>query len=449
MNNTTLAIDIGSSKVVAVLAKNDDNLDINILGVGLSNSSGILKGNLCNIEEATTCINYAISLAKKNYFDEIENTIVSISSKDSKSIRSSASININNGMVTEVEINQVLQMAIYNASIIPEYDIVHAIPIFFLVDNVEIKNPLNINGSRLEVSVYIITVKKTTLTNLKTVLKNVKTNNISFVVDAYASSLALLDEHQKKFGTSVINIGSTTTEIACFKNNSLLFNNAIPIGSNNVTNDLSIMLHTPIKTAEKIKLEYISLIKNYSADESLTKQKITIPRIADEQSNSEIGLDYIQTIVHARVEEILILTRSQLKRSSSLENSNSGIIITGGMSNLSGIKELAQKVFEGFQVSISYPKKLKNGYLDFSSPEYSTVVGLLYYGLDSNRTYQLDSNKKLIKPIKIEPVRPPISQLPKDKPITQGQNKPDVLIPISKQKSKFGERIWKKIIDAF
>lgn len=447
MKKTTLAIDIGSSKIVAVLAKNDNELNINILGVGISNSSGILKGAISNIEEATTCVNYAISLAKKTHYEEIDNTIVSISSKNPKSIRSSGSINIPNGIVTETEINQVLQMAIYNASIIPEYEVINAIPIYFKIDDMEIKNPLNINGTRLEVFVYIITVKKTTITNLKTVLKDVKTNSINFVLDAYASSLALLNEHQKNFGTSVLNIGATTTEIACFKNSSLLFNSFIPIGSNNITNDLSIMLHTPTHTAERIKLEYISLTKDYTS-EQLNQPKIKIPRIADEESSSEIGLDYIQTIVHARVEEILILVRNQLKKSASLENSNSGIIITGGLSNLGGIKELASKVFEGFQVSISSPKNLKNGYLDFSDPIYSTIVGLLYYGLDSTRVYQLDSNKKLVRPIKIEVIKQPTIDTTINK-ANQEQNKPDVLTPLSKPKSKFAENIWKKIIDAF
>ena len=356
-------------------------------------------------------------------------------------------MNIPNGIVTENEINQVLQMAIYNASIIPEYEVINAIPIYFKIDDMEIKNPLNINGTRLEVFVYIITVKKTTITNLRTVLKDIKTNTINFVVDGYASSLALLNEHQKNFGTSVINLGATITEIACFKNSSLLYNGFIPIGSNNITNDLSIMLHTPTHTAERIKLEYISLTKDYTS-EQLNQPKIKIPRIADEESSSEIGLDYIQTIVHARVEEILILARKQLKKSASLENSNSGIIITGGLSNLGGIKELASKVFEGFQVSISFPKNLKNGYLDFSDPRYSTIAGLLYYGLDSTRVYQLDSNKKLVRPIRIEVIKQPTIDTSANKP-NQEQNKPDVLTPLSKQKGKFAENIWKKIMDAF
>jgi cell division protein FtsA len=323
----------------------------------------------------------------------------------------------------------------------------NTIPIYFKIDDMEIKNPLNINGTRLEVFVYIITVKKTTITNLRTVLKDIKTNTINFVVDGYASSLALLNEHQKNFGTSVINLGATITEIACFKNSSLLYNGFIPIGSNNITNDLSIMLHTPTHTAERIKLEYISLTKDYTS-EQLNQPKIKIPRIADEESSSEIGLDYIQTIVHARVEEILILARNQLKKSASLENSNSGIIITGGLSNLGGIKELASKVFEGFQVSISFPKNLKNGYLDFSDPTYSTIVGLLYYGLDSTRVYQLDSNKILVRPIRIEVIKQPTIDTSVNKP-NQEQNKPDVLTPIPRPKEKFTKQIWKKIVDAF
>ena len=145
----------------------------------------------------------------------------------------------------------------------------------------------------------------------------------------------------------------------------------------------------------------------------------------------------------------MILARNQLKKSASLENSNSGIIITGGLSNLGGIKELASKVFEGFQISISSPKNLKNGYLDFSDPAYSTIVGLLYYGLDSTRVYLLDSNKKLVKPIKIEVIKQPtMTDTSANKP-NQEENKTDGETSLPKPKSKFVENIWKKILDTF
>ena len=401
MNNTFLAIDIGSSTITAVIAKHDLENNINILGTGVQKSSGVNKGLIINIEEASKAIKDAVATAKKSTTELADTTVVSISGNYSKSIRSSGSVNVPNGLITEAEINQVMQMALYNATIVPEYEVVHVVPIFFKVDDsIEVDNPLNMNGSRLEVSVYIVTAKRTALTNIKSALKISGIEVVKFVLDSYAAALAVLDEQQKKFGAIVINLGATTTEFIYFKGNSIIFNGFIPVGSNHITNDLSVMLHTPPSAAEKIKLEYGSLVRNYSPNNELGITKVKIPRIGDEESISEIALDYIQTIIHARVEEVLVLVKNKLKKSGLLDNAGSGIVITGGMSSLDGIKKLTEKIFEGIPISVSNPKNIKNSFISFDEANMATTVGLLFYALGANRSYQLDSSKKLIKPLK-------------------------------------------------
>ena len=251
MNNTFLEIKKGSSTITAVIAKHDLENNINILGTGIQKSNGINKGLIINIEEASKSIKDAVSVAKRTTTEMIDTTVVSISGSYSKSIRSSGSVNVPNGLITETEINQVMQMALYNATIVPEYEVVHVVPIFFKVDDsIEVDNPLNMNGSRLEVSVYIVTAKRTALTNIKSALKISGIEVVKFVLDSYASALAVLDDQQKKFGAIVINLGATTTEFVYFKGNSIIFNGFIPVGSNHVTNDLSVMLHTPPTAAE-------------------------------------------------------------------------------------------------------------------------------------------------------------------------------------------------------
>lgn len=240
MNNTFLAIDIGSSSITAVIAKHDLENNINILGTGIQKSNGINKGLIINIEEASKSIKDAVSIAKRTTTELVDTTVVSVSGSYSKSIRSSGSVNVPNGLITETEINQVMQMALYNATIVPEYEVVHVVPIFFKVDDsVEVDNPLNMNGSRLEVSVYIVTAKRTALTNIKSALKISGIEVVKFVLDSYAAALAVLDDQQKKFGAIVINLGSTTTEFVYYKGNSIIFNGFIPVGSNHITNDLS------------------------------------------------------------------------------------------------------------------------------------------------------------------------------------------------------------------
>lgn len=346
---------------------------------------------------ASKAIKNAVNIARGSTSEVIDSSVISISGAYTKGLRSLGSVNVPNGLITETEINQVMQMALYNATIIPEYEVVHVLPIFFKVDDSkDVENPLNMNGSRLEVAVYIVTAKRTALTNVKSALKQVGIELTNFVLDGYASAISLLDEQQNKFGATVINIGGTTTEFVSYKGSSIVYNGFIPVGSNHITNDLSVMLHTPPNAAETLKIKYGNLLKS-NENEDLTIKKVKIPRIGDEQSTSEVSLDHIQTIIHARVEEILVLVKNKLKQSGIQENIGAGIVITGGMSQLSGIKELATKVFENTPIKISNPINIKNGYMNFDDPTMSTIVGLLFYGLDDNRTYELDSNKKLMK----------------------------------------------------
>ncbi|XPV54065.1 MAG: cell division protein FtsA [Halarcobacter ebronensis] len=216
----------------------------------------------------------------------------------------------------------------------------------------------------------------------------------NFILDGYAAAISVLDEQQKKFGATVINIGSTTTEFVCYRGHSMIYNGFIPVGSNHITNDLSVMLHTPPLAAEKIKTEYGDLLKT---SEELTNKKIRTPRIGDEKNSSEVSLEYVQTIVHARVEETLSLVKKDLKKSGIHENLGAGIVLTGGMSKLNGLKELTTLVFDNFPTKISNPVNIENGYLSFEDSKMATIVGILLYSLEPNRGFELDSNKNLIK----------------------------------------------------
>ena len=460
MNNTLLAIDIGSSAITAVIAKHDLESNISILGTGVQKSEGVNKGIIINIEEASKAIKDAISIAKRTSAELINNSVVSISGSYTKSIRSSGSVNVPNGLITETEINQVMQMALYNATIVPEYEVVHVVPIFFKVDDsVDVDNPLNMNGSRLEVSVYIVTAKRTALTNIKSALKISGVDITRFVLDGYASAISILDEQQKKFGATVINIGSTTTEFVCYKGNSLIYNGFIPVGSNHITNDLSVMLHTPPAAAEKIKTEYGSLTKDYTSSNDLGVTKVKIPRIGDEDTHSEIALDHIQTIIHARIEEILILVKNKLKKSGILDNIGSGIVITGGMSNLEGIKNLAVKIYDGIPISLSNPKNIENGYMSFDDPKMSTIIGLLVYSLGINRSYELDSSKKLMKPVKKQVItdekvinNDSINTKSTSNNYSEDLNlkdDPTILTPLQKDKKKGVSKFWSKVSEWF
>ncbi|RBQ30957.1 cell division protein FtsA [Arcobacter sp. FW59] len=461
INDIFLTINIGSSATTAVISKPKYDLDnsVDILGFGTQESTGVNKGLITNIEDASRTIKDAILKAKESVTEAIGTTVVSISGNYTKGIKGSGAVNIPNGLVTESDINQAMQMALSNSIILPEYEVVHVIPLFFRVDEEEVDNPISMNGSRLEVAVYIVTAKRNALINIKSALKVFGIDDVRFVLDSYASSLAVLDDQQKKIGAVVINIGATTTEFVYFKGNSIIYNGFIPVGSKNITNDLSVMLHTPITSAEKIKIDYGSLVKDYSGNGDLGPSKVTIPRIDDEENFSEVALDYIQTIIHARVEEIIVLVKNQLKKNALLDNIGSGIVLTGGMSELGGIKDLTKKIFEGIPVSVATPKNLPNSFrISFDEPSQSTVVGLIMFALGINRGYQLDSSKKLIRPIRKGKTIEKISISTINNQSNQENHSPDmrirsnettILEPLEKNKKKGISSVWNKLSEWF
>lgn len=402
MNRTTLAIDLGSTSTIAVIAQNDLSNKINIKGIGVEKTKGVNKGNITDIELASETIQQALNTAKSSSDQiELEETVVSVSSAFTKGIRSSGIVNIPNGFISDKEINQVLQMALYNATIVPEYDVIQVLPIYFKVDDGNmVDNPLNMNGMRLEVSVYITTIKKTTLANISNTFKNAGVEVTNFVLSGYASTLSLLNEEREKTGFCVLDIGGTTTDILLYKNKAILFNGFLPIGSNHITTDLSKMLHTPPAAAEKLKTEYGTLVPSNDSDESeahKTIKKVKIPVIGSDTDTKEMPLDMVQPIIHARVEELLILAKDKLEASGTMDKIGAGVVITGGISELPGIQELASKVFEGMPVTVANPQNIQNGYMSFDDPTMATIVGLLKYSLDTRQVFELGSDKQLRK----------------------------------------------------
>ncbi len=395
MKETILAIDIGSSKIATIIANIQDK-NVDILGISISNSFGIKKGSIIDIEETYLSIKNSITEAKKNLPIDINRTIITLSGKDSLNIKSSGKINLPEKVITKREINQVLQTAHYNASIPHDYEMIHLIPKNFIVDNVSVINPLNSNAHSLEVQANVIVVKKNLLANFRNIFTRLNLNNLNFVLNSYSTIHALTDINQRKNGIAVLNIGAETSELIYFKNNSYIYNSFLPVGANNITNDLALMLNLQFNIAENIKLKYADLLKDYkSLDNSSNVLKL-------EYLQESLNLSNIQTIVHARVEEILILLRKKLKDSAYINELNSGILITGGLANLKGIKELAQKVFEGIPIFLSYPTNLQNRFINLEEYILSSSVGALNYATNLDERFELDSNKKLLSSINEE-----------------------------------------------
>ena len=389
MSRPLLAIDIGSSKVSVVIAEQKDD-SINIIGSGVAKSQGVRKGTITNIELTSRSIRQALSDAKRVAGTTATKAIISISGAYTRSINSSGIVNIPQQEIGTKEINRVMQTALYNANIPNEYEVLHVLPYNFKVDDQEfIEDPFGMNASRLEVDTHIITTQKSNLSNLKKAVKSAGIEIENVVLAGYASAISILNDDEKELGICAIDMGASTCDMIVHSGNSVRFNTFLAVGSNHITNDLSMALHTPLNIAEKIKIDYGSL-KTPSND------LIEIPIIGDENEKHEISLEIVYNVIQARVQETLMILAKELEKSNLKEQIGAGIVLTGGMTKLDGIRELAIAIFDNMPVRIAKARPVEGDFGPLNDPVFATVMGLLEYAAGGYTQYEIDSNRKMI-----------------------------------------------------
>lgn len=388
MNITYLGIDIGSTQICAIIAEKNNN-SLKILGTGIAKSQGLKKGVITNIEQASNSIKSAVDEAKRVAGTHYEQVLVSISGAYVKSVDSSGIVNIPNHDIGIKEINRAMRMADHNANIPNEYEKLHVLPFMFKVDEQEfIEDPLGMNGVRLEVVVHIITVQKSSLSNLKKAVKTAGININNIVLNGYAAAIATTNKDEQELGVAVIDMGGATCNMVIHSGNSIRYNDFLAVGSANITNDLSMALHTPLPAAENVKIEYGSL-------ESSSSELIELPVLGDENKTHEVSLDIISNVLYARVEETLMILAKTLEDSGFKDQVGAGLVLTGGFTKLKGIRELATAIFDNMPVRLAKPKETEGLFETLRDPVYSVAVGLVMYGSGSFTPYEIDSNKKM------------------------------------------------------
>ncbi len=399
MSSIVLGVDIGSTKICAIIAQSDED-GIKILGAGISKSQGIKKGIITNIEFAAKSIKNAINDAKRVAGTHYEKVIISISGAYAKSVDSHGVVNVPNREIGIKEINRVLQMANHNANIPNEYEKLHVLPYNFKVDeHSNIDDPLGMNGSRLEAKVHIITVLQSSLNNLKKAVKSASLEIDNIVLNGYASSIAVLNEDEKELGVAVIDLGGSTCNLIMHLGSSIRYNDFLAVGSTNITNDLSIALNTPTNAAERVKIDYGSLRLDSS-------DIIELPIMGDEKTTHSVSLEIVSNVIFARVEETLMILAKSIENSGFKDQLGAGIVLTGGLVKLDGIRELAVAIFNNMPVRVAKPNEYNiEGMFDtLKSPEFSTAIGLILYGAGKFTPYEMDSNQQLrYKDATIEP----------------------------------------------
>jgi cell division protein FtsA len=390
LSKTVLAIDIGSTKVCAIIAQIDDNgNDIQITGSGKAKSQGVRRGSITNIELASKSIKSAIADAKRMSGTDIKSAVVSISGSYTKSLNSSGIVNIPHKEISIKEINRVMHTALYNANIPNDYEVLHALPYNFKVDEQDyIEDPLGMNATRLEVETHIITTQKSNLHNLKKAVKAAGVEVENVILSGYASAIATLNDDEKELGVAVVDMGGSTCNIVVRSGNSIKYDDYLGVGSNHITSDLSMALHTPLNIAEKVKMNYGSL--NVPSNDL-----IELPIIGDENSTHEVSLEVVHNVIYARVEETLMIVAQSIEKSKLKEHLGAGIVLTGGFSNMDGLRDLAVAIFDNMPVRIGLPNELGGLFSDVRGTEYSAAIGLIKYIANSYSSYEIDVNKQM------------------------------------------------------
>lgn len=384
-----VGIDIGTSKIVTVIAKLDEENTINIVGVSEVKSGGIKKGQIVDIEDAVFAINGSLEAAERMAGYSASHVVVSvggghIQSQNSKGV---VAVATPEGEITHSDMVRVIDAA-RAISLPSSREILHVLPRSYTVDGQEdIKDPIGMTGVRLEVETHIISAGTTTVRNLQKALSQVGVDVDAFVFTGYASSLAVLSETEKELGVVLVDIGSGTTDISVYVDGSIAYSSVLPIGARNITNDLAIGLRISLESAEKIKL-FLSKaqkkITRYDYGEENRERKNP-----DEIDLSELKLPeelrmvsqktLVEGIIRPRLNEIFTLIGVELKKSGWGGQTPAGVVVTGGGARTVGISDSAKRML-AMPVRIGFPSDLKGIVDEVQDTPFAAVIGLINYG---------------------------------------------------------------------
>jgi len=386
-----VGFDIGTKKVVAIIGEITEEGKIEIIGIGATDSRGLRKGVVVDLEATTAAIKKAQEEAELMAGVEVDSAFIGMSGAHIKSINSRGVVAVSgkNREITREDIRRVIDQS-KALSIPPDREIIHIIPQEFVVDEQDgIKDPLGMSGIKLEVNVHIITSAITSLQNLKNCIERAGIGIEEIVLNQIATSHSILTPDERELGVGSIDIGAGTTEVAIYERGSLWYTSTIPIGGDNFTNDIAVGLRTPIPEAEKIKKKFGCI----SAPVTEEQETIEVPAVGKGRKPRVLSRQILADIIQPRAEEIFRLVDGDIKRMGYEKSLNSGIVLTGGTALLEGLEEVAEEIFD-LPVRRGDPSGV-GGLIDrVSTPDFATAVGLILYGFGQWREKGTSKDRK-------------------------------------------------------
>ncbi|NMM27045.1 MAG: cell division protein FtsA [Glaciimonas sp.] len=376
--NLIVGLDIGTSKVVAVVAEVMADGRHEVIGLGQHESKGLKKGVVVNIEATVESIQRALEEAELMADCKIRHVYAGIAGSHIRSFNSSGMVAIKDKEVTAADVSRVIETA--KAVNIPtDQQLLHTVPQEFIVDNQEdVREPIGMSGIRLEVRVHIVTGAVSAVQNIVKCVRRCGLEVSDLILQPMASADAVLTLDEKELGVVLIDIGAGTTDVAIFSEGAIRHTSVIPIAGDQITSDIAMALRTPTQDAEEIKLRY-GVAKQVLADPGET---LEVPGLGDRNPRI-LSRQALAAVIEPRVEELFALVHQVVRESGFEEVLSSGIVITGGSALMPGMLELAEDIFLK-PARMGVPGY--NGQLAdvVRSPRYSTVLGLL---LEAKKQY--------------------------------------------------------------
>jgi cell division protein FtsA len=372
--NLIVGLDIGTSKVAAIVGELSSDGHIEVIGIGSTASRGLKKGVVVNLESTVQSIQRAIEEAELMAGCQIRSVFAGIAGSHIRSLNSHGVVAIKDKEVTQYDIDRVIDSA--RAVAVPaDQKILHILPQEFIIDLQDgIKEPIGMSGIRLEARVHMVTGSVSASQNIIKCIRRCGLEVEDIVLEQLASCNSVLTEDEKELGVCLIDIGGGTTDIAIFAEGAIKHTAVIPIAGDQVTNDIAVALRTPTVNAEEIKRNYACALTQLASVDGI----IEVPSIGDRPPR-KISTQNLAEIIEPRYEELMLLVQSELRRSGYEELIAAGIVLTGGSSKVMGLIELAEEIFH-MPVRMGVPQNVSGLAEVVKNPIHSTGVGLLMYG---------------------------------------------------------------------
>jgi cell division protein FtsA len=387
-----VSLDIGTSKIVCLIAQTIDSHTLEVVSMGSYPSSGLKKGVVVNIDATTDAIQKSVEQAMLSFDGKIKNVYVGVAGNHIRSLNSHGIVGIKDKEVTSQDIDRVIEAA--QAVAIPsDQRVLHVLPQEFVIDEQDsIREPLGMSGVRLESHVHLVTCAANAIQNIEKCVKRSGLNIDGFVLEQLASSYSVLSDDEKELGVCIVDIGGGTTDIAIFNNGSITFTGVIPIAGDQVTSDIAVALRTPTPQAEDIKQKYGCAVSDFTQDDEV----IAVPGVGGRPPR-DLSRRSLAEIIEPRYVELFELVKAEIERNGFESKIPAGIVLTGGTSQIEGAVELAESIFQT-SVRLGAPENFTGMESILKNPIYATSLGLLGYGFDRlKQGYALEQNTTLFQ----------------------------------------------------